>query len=147
MAEYVTIEGALKWCKVDPSNPEPPFGAERSGKWSTVIYPSKDAVEMIRDLQSQGLKNVLKKDEDGYFVKFSRPCEKWKENKATGEFELVNKLTPVKVSGAEPKEIGNGSLASIKLEVYEHGVPGSSTRKAKAARLFAVDITRLTPRT
>lgn len=139
MAELVKIEGALSWVKVDPSNPEPPFGEEKSGKWSCCIHPKPEGVELIRDLQAVGLKNVVKKDENGYYTKFSRPCFKFnKEGVKTKDFGSP------KLTGAEPKEIGNGSLGTLTLEVYEHPTPGGG--KAKAARLVAVDITRLTPR-
>lgn len=140
MAEFVELEGALSWVKVDPSNPEPPFGNEKSGKWSVVLHPTKEGIETVRDLQAEGLKNVVKKDENGYYVKFSRPVARFnKDGVKTKEFD------PPKLTGATVKEIGNGSLATIKLEVYEHPTPAGG--KAKAARLYSVDITRLTPRT
>lgn len=140
MSEFVSLDGALKWVKVDPANPEAPFGDEKAGKWSVVIYPQPEALEMIRDLQAQGLKNVVKKDEDGYNVKFSRPTGRYNKDGV-----LTKNFDPPKITGAMPKEIGNGSLGSIKLEVYEHGTP--TGRKAKAARLLEVNVTRLTPRT
>lgn len=141
MSEFITIEGALSWVKVDPNNPEPPFGNEKAGKWSSCIHPAnRDDLDLIRDLQSQGLKNVIKKDENGYYTKFSRPVARYKGD------ELVKKFEPPKLTGALPQEIGNGSLGKLTLEIYEHATPGG-VKKAKAARLHAVEITRLTPRT
>lgn len=140
MAEFVKIEGALSWVKVDPNNPEPPFGSEKAGKWSSCVHPKPEGIELIRDLQAMGLKNIVKKDENGYYTKFSRPVARYNKDGVK-----TKDLDPPKLTGAEPKEIGNGSLGTLTLEVYEHATPGGG--KAKAARLYAVDITRLTPRT
>lgn len=145
MAEFIKLEGALSWVKTDQDNPEPPFGDEKAGKWSVNIHPNAEGLELVRELQAQGIKNKVKKDDDGWYTKFSRPCEIWKEDKLTKEKKLVKKLEAPKLTGAtSAREIGNGSLGTLTLDIYEHGTPGGG--KAKAARLYAVDITRLTPR-
>jgi hypothetical protein len=135
MAEYIKLKGKFKWAKL--VNPEPPFEDEKFGRWSIILYPDAEAIEMVRDLQEEGLKNVLKKDpdEDGaYYVKFSRPTGRERDGKVTD-------MSPPKVTGTEGS-IGNGSEGEVTLEVYSHRVP-KSTKKAKAARLFGVHVTKL----
>lgn len=131
--EKVFVKGKLSWCylhKPDDWN-----------NWTVTIAPDKDSLETIRDLQAQGLKNVLKKNEDNeYIVRFKRSTSRQVKGKLIG-------MTPPEVIGTdgEPllKNIGNGSDGIVKLEVYEHGTPGGG--KAKAARLEAVKITNLVP--
>jgi hypothetical protein len=128
----------LKWTRTR--------GLNDWGKWSTTIYPDKQSLEIVRGLQAEGLKNVLKKDDDGYFVSFSRPYEKEFKDKKTG---IIRKMqfTPVQVimkDGTPFDElIGEGTDAVIKLEVYSHGTPGGG--KAKAARLMSIRIDNLVP--
>lgn len=143
MAEFITLQGKTRWFRhVKPE--------EFKGKshWKHVLYPDKESLEKIRDLQAQGLKNVLKKDEDGYHINFSRPTKiEWKDRK-TGE-EKFTVLEPPQVILADgrtkaPELIGNGSDVTTKLEIYEHAIP-NSTKKAKAARWLATRIDNLVP--
>jgi hypothetical protein len=94
------------------------------------------------------MKNVIKKDEDGYYVKFSR--YPWKEYKDRGgRIKRVNYEAPQVLSrdGSPYRDLlGAGSDVTVKVEIYSHNVPGSS-KKAKAARLTAVMIDNLVPYT
>lgn len=110
-------------------------------KWSVVFYPTPPSLEIIRDLQSQGVKNVMKKDDDGYYIQFSREPTKMMRGK-------VIAFTAPKVIDREGKpfdgtKIGRGSDATIRLEVYQHGTPSGG--KAKAARFDSVRIDNLVP--
>lgn len=131
--EDVYIRGKVKWLKAVTANDW--------NKWTVVVYPVADDLEKIRDLQGQGLKNVLKKDEDGYYTTFSRPVNKVIRGKVIAFHppKIVDKDN----QPLDPTKIGNGSDATIKLEVYEHGTPGGG--KAKAARWEAARIDNLVP--
>lgn len=150
MTQFVYITGKFTWAKV--KQPEISAFTDKP-KWTIVVYPNDESLEKIRELQSQGMKNVLKKDEDGYFIKFGRPTER-----RTREGRIVGQDPPVLLDGSRLDEdgqplplrddilIGNGSDGVIKLEVYEHRVPGTD-KKAKAARLLSVRVDNLIPYT
>jgi hypothetical protein len=98
-------------------------------------------LEIIRELQTKGIKNQFKKDEDGYYIQFSRPTERKMKGKVIG-------MTPPLVTNKEgqPMEgvaIGNGSDGTIKLEVYQHPTPSGG--KAHAARWDALRVDNLIP--
>jgi hypothetical protein len=132
--EFVFLRGKVKWCRPDKVN--------EWGKWSTVLYPDAESLEKVRELQAQGIKNVVRKDEDGYNVSFSRPMSREIKGKVIG-------MTPVDVFEADGKtplrqaNIGNGSDVIIKLEVYGHATPGGG--KAKAARWLSMAVLDLVP--
>lgn len=107
-------------------------------RWSVVLYPDAPSLEIIRDLQAQGVKNVLKKDDDGYYISLGRPTEKLMRGK------VVAFAPPVIVDAADqpiPGGIGNGSDITVKMEVYSHGTPSGG--KAKAMRLSGVRVDNL----
>lgn len=132
--EIVYLKGKAKWAH-RLFQPDLEFN-----KWSTVLYPDKESLEKIRDLQAEGVKNVLKKDDDGYYTTFSRPTQKLMKGKVVA-------FTPPVVTDKDGQPftdpIGNGSDITIKLEVYQHGTPGGG--KAKAARLMAVRVDNHVP--
>jgi hypothetical protein len=132
-SEHYYIQGKVSWFR--------PKVANKWNKWSVQIHPNADGLELIRDLQAQGLKNQLKKDEDGYYLNVSRPVTK---ETSTGK---ILTFTPVEVFDADgsPFEgnVGNGSDVTIKVEVYEHGTPGGG--KAKAMRWVSARIDNLIP--
>jgi hypothetical protein len=109
-------------------------------KWGLVLYPDHASLEIIRDLQAQGVKNVLKKDDDGYYISLGRPTEKVIRGK-------VIPFSPPVVLDADGNattvSIGNGSDVTVKMEVYSHGTPTGG--KAKAMRLQSVRIDNLVP--
>lgn len=132
--EYVYIQGKLSWVKTQTP--------DEWGKWKCTVHPNAASLDKIRDLQAEGLKNVLKKDEDGYYVAFSRPTQKMIKGKVVG-------LAPPEILQADGKTpltgvlVGNGSDGTVKLEVYSHGTPGGG--KAKAARLLSIRVDNLIP--
>lgn len=142
--EDVYLKGKVKWFRHDQPN--------QWFKWAHVLYPDALSLEKLRDLQAEGVKNVIKKDEDGYFVQISRPTS------ITVRGQLVG-MAPPQVTMEdgirllpEGKRVGNGSDVMTTVEVYEHRIP-SSDKKAKAMRwkatridnLVAYDITDRTP--
>lgn len=137
----VYIKGKLSW--VRPDRPDP------WGNFKATIHPDSESLEKIRELCNQGLKNQIKKDEDGYFVTFRRPSQKLIKGKvqAFTPVEILNGMTEKLPDGSYPPlrdvAVGNGSDGIIKLQVYEHKTPSGG--KAKAARLESIRIDNLIP--
>ena len=135
----IYITGKVAWVKANQLN--------KFGKWSVQIHPIPADVDRIRELQVEGLKNVMKKDEDGYFVNFSREPTKM----ILGA--LRNFPPPIVLDGKKKKEdgtfeplqenIGNGSDGIIKLEVYGHGTPNGGS--SIAARWESIRVDNLVP--
>lgn len=134
-SEDVYLQGKVSWVKY--ITPDPMYN-----KWSVTLHPTPEALEKIRDLQAKGVKNVLKKDEDGdYYVAFSRPTERKIKGRSIGMTAPV-----VLNSDGVPLEgipIGNGSTGTVKLEVYPHPTPTGG--KAHAARWAGLKIDDLVP--
>lgn len=133
MTDNVYIKGKLSWVKVNRPNDW--------GAWTVTVHPDQASLEIIRELQAQGLKNVLKKDDDGYNITFRRPTSKMIRGKVVGYAppEVIDKDG----NPLHGINIGNGSDGIVKLEVYQHGTPGGG--KAKAARLKTVKVVNLVP--
>jgi hypothetical protein len=114
-------------------------------KWQVLLYPDEPSLKIIRELQEQGIKNKLKKDDDGYNMTFSRPT--FRDNKRLGTTTPYAPPLVVDKDGTPwPRntKIGNGSDVTIGLEVYEHAQPGTA-KKAKAARLKSLRVENLVP--
>lgn len=132
-SELVDVHGKLKFIHAVTFN--------KFDKWSVTFYPDDKSLNIIRDFQAEGVKNVMKKDEDGYFISFSREPTKLMRGKVVA-------FAAPKVIDREGKpfdgtKIGRGSDATIRLEVYQHGTPSGG--KAKAARWDSVRIDNLVP--
>jgi len=131
--ETVYIQGKVSWFRPKVPN--------KWNKWSTQIHPNDKGLEIIRELQAQGVKNQLKKDNDGYYTSFSRPVTK---ETSTGK---ILSFTPVEVFDKDGNKydgnVGNGSDVTLKLEVYQHATPGGG--KAKAIRWVSARIDNLVP--
>lgn len=142
MTEFVFVKGKAKWFRhITPEVFTAPDGSTKES-WKHTLYPDQDSLETIRDLQSQGMKNILKKDEDGYYINFSRGTTQKKGG-------LLVRLDAPKVVLNDGKTeygdmVGNGSDIITKLEVYEHRVP-NQTKKSKAARWLSTRIVTLVP--
>ena len=136
MQTYEYISGKASWCKT--KSPET-FGNDSF--WSATIHPDAKGLEFARELASKGMKNHIKKDDDGWFIKFKRPTERKLRNRSKMQ------MLPPEVIDQDNKPfdglIGNGSDCTFKLEVYDHNTPTGA--KAKAARLAAIKIHTLVP--
>jgi hypothetical protein len=111
------------------------------GDWNITFYPDPKALEEVRDMQSNGLKNILKKDDNGYYITFKRA-----HTASRGGREIVN--SPPVVVGPDGKTplddlIGSGSKVTVKLESYTHPTPSGG--RAVAARLAGVQVDELVP--
>lgn len=129
----IEVQGKCRWAHLLQLN--------KYGAWSIELFPNRDSLEIIRELQADGLKNVLKKDpEDGWFINFRREPTK----KIRGA--IVNFAAPLVIDTEGNKftgEVGNGSDVTVTLEVYTHATPSGGT--ATAARLKGVRVDNLVP--
>ena len=148
MSEYIYLKGKASWVQAHKVN--------EYGKWQMMLHPDTESLNIIRDLQAEGVKNVIKKDDDGYFVRLARPHEIKVKGKIIGMVapELYDGNRPLKDDAGETvgfypfKEfIGNGSDVIVKMEVYSHGVPGAPGKKAKAMRWESLRVDTLVPYT
>lgn len=132
-SEFVDIHGKLMFLHAKAFN--------KFEKWSVTIAPDAKSLEVIRDLQAQGVKNVMKKDENNtYFISFSREPTKLMRGK------VVAFAAPKVVdSKGEPFNggVGKDSDVTVRLDVYQHGTPSGG--KAKAARFDSIRIDNLVP--
>lgn len=131
--EYV--QGKLSWIKVVA--PDQMYDC-----WSITLHPTPESLEKIRDMQAEGLKNVMKKDDDGYFTKFRCPTKRLRKDGTMWTFEPP-KVVDKDGAPMDGNVIGNGSDGTVKLEVYQHGTPGGG--QAIAARLIGLRIDNLVP--
>lgn len=147
--EYVYLNGKVKWCR--PQVPDP------WGNWKTDLYPTAESLNKFKELKEtktigkdlvQGLKNILKKDEDGEYFTVRRPQQKLIRGKVIG-FAPPEILDGTKTNpdGSHPPLrdviIGNGSDVTIKLAVYKHRTPGGGF--ARACRWESLRVDNLVP--
>lgn len=65
--EEVFLKGKIKWCKhIKPDS--------MYNKWSVVMYINGPELDKAREWQAMGIKNTIKKDDDGWFITLSRKC-------------------------------------------------------------------------
>lgn len=138
-SENVYIKGKSRWSSLYRAETSP-FGGPACYK--QAIYPDSDSLNVLRQLQKEGIKNLEKRDDDGSYFQFRRPVNK----EIRGD---ITALTPPEVldkDGNPLREtaIGRGSDITVKLEVYSY-TPKGSTKKVKAARLASVRVDNLVP--
>lgn len=136
-SSIMELKGKLMWCRLVELN--------KYGKWSLDLFPDTESLEKLRRLQAEGIKNVIKLDDEGsYHVQISRPAQIEFQK---GHFQSV---TPPKLRDKDKQplpdnvRIGNGSDGVVAVEVYTHRVPNSEKR-AKAMRLYGVEVHNLIP--
>jgi hypothetical protein len=133
--QYDTVSGKLSWAVL--VRPDPTFNC-----WSINLHPTPDSLEKIREWQSRGMKNTIKKDEDGWFVKFRCPVNKKRKDGTIWAFEAPE-VKDVSGQPIDGSRVGNGSDGVLRLEIYEHPTPGGG--KAIASRLVGVKVIDLVP--
>lgn len=131
--EYVYLQGKAKWARLQTPDPW--------GNWKITLYLTPDSYNQMSALKNEGVKNIIKKDEDGYHVTLRRPVNKEMRGKLQG-FAPPEVINP---DGTPLRDvlIGNGSDVTVKLEVYSHKTPSGGY--AKAARLQGVRVDNLVP--
>jgi hypothetical protein len=140
----IYLRGKAKWAKF--FKPDMKFAP---GSWSVDLYPDSESYNKILELKKEGIKNVLKKDDDGYYMKFSRPVSKVGKNGRIRAFTPPEVLDnnnkgpdgyplPLRVEG-----IGNGSDIMIKLDQYFYTDPYKN--ESSAVRLESALVYELVP--
>jgi hypothetical protein len=121
----------LKWLRPKQLNPW--------GNWSVQLYFDPESLETFNKLRSEGLRNDLRKDEDGYFANFSRPSSKV----IRGRTVLFDPPVVIDNDGKPlTEDVGNGSMGTLKLMVYPFNFMNKS---GIAARWEAVKVTDFKP--
>jgi hypothetical protein len=126
----VLLRGTAKYAKLAK--------LDQWGKWSCSIYPDAESMNKVHKLISEGIKNKLVKDDDGYRITFSRPAEiKLKSG-------VMSALDPVTVEDDEGFKVDkpfveDGSTITMKLETYGGPSP-TGFGSYKAARLQGVKV-------
>jgi hypothetical protein len=133
--DYIYLTGKAKWVKVITPN--------KYDKWSMDLYPTPPSYDKIVELKSKGLKNHLRKDDDGYYMTFTRPTSKIIRGKLQG-FQPPIVLDKNGLPIGKPS-IGNGSDVTIKAELYEYKIPLSKNEKGIACRLESIRVDNLVP--
>jgi hypothetical protein len=144
-SEYVYLKGKAKWFR--HTRPD------EWGNWKHDIYLDDASVDLIRELQLtkggvSGIKNVLKKDEDGYYMSLRRPTQKIMKGKVVGfqPPEVLDGATTLPDGSNPPLRdttVGNGSDITTKCMVYQHPTPGGG--QARAMRWESTRIDNLVP--
>lgn len=126
--DFIYLRGKVKYFRYN--KPDTKYDPPR---WQHVMYLDAPSLEQVRELQGQGVKNVLKKDDDGYFVTLSRHVYRDYRDRITGGIKRIN-FDPPEIRDSEMKPlnvlVGDGSDVTTKMEVYEHRTPGGGTAKA-----------------
>ena len=130
-----TLSGVCKWFRHNAPN--------QFNKWSHDLYLDPPSLEKMRSLQSEGVKNVIKKDDDGYYVTLSRPVSKEFRGTVKGFGPPV--ILDQDGLSLQTDNVGNGSAVTTKLEVYSHRIPNSPGKTAKAVRWLSSRIDHLVP--
>jgi hypothetical protein len=133
---FVTLKGELYYARTITPETDP-WG---NTNYKVTLYPDAESLSTIMELQTQGFRNTLKKDDKGYNITYKRA-----HSKQTKKGEWV--LGPPKVYDADGKTeikemIGNGSKGQVKLEIYPYSFQG---RASKALRLEAIKVDTLVP--
>lgn len=109
-------------------------------KYSIVLYLSGKGLDKFNELKERGIKNELKKDEDGYYASFHRPT--FIETRDGRKIPLEPPKMMDKEGALNTDMVAPGSDVTVKLETY-----GGAGSKGKyfAARLSAVRVDNLVP--
>jgi hypothetical protein len=123
--EVVYLKGLCKWVK----HLQPDFTWEPDGKWSMVIYLEGEELDKARKLQAQGIKNVIKNDDDGWFMTLSRKASYEVRGRKVGR-EPPRVFT---VEGENEKPVtemvGNSSTGTAKCVLWSSpNFPGKNLR-------------------
>lgn len=125
------LQGKAKWAKLVRPN--------KYGKWSLDLYMDQDNIDKFK---SMGVKNHLKKDEEGYYVSFGRPTSRVVRG------QIIAMPPPILLDKDNVPtvmdNVGNGSDVTVKIEHYSYTNPLNKT-KEHACRIHAVRIDNLVP--
>ncbi len=138
----VYLQGKAKWVRV--ATPD------MYGKYAMVLYPNEESLDKIKKLkeiqtingrQYEGLKNRLRRDEDGDNMAFG--CQAEKIIKGVRRLYAAPMIID-KDNLPYNVNVGNGSEVTIKLETYSYSPPGAKMG-GTAARLVSIRVDKLVP--
>lgn len=114
--------------------------------WSMVLYPNAASYDKILELKKggeyDGILNVIKKDDDGYYVTLKRPTEKVIKGKVQAFQSPI--VTNADGSPLINVSIGNGSDVTAGIEFYTYPKP-TGGKRGSAIRLLTVRVDNLIP--
>lgn len=130
--KHVYLSGKAKWARV--STPDP------WGNFKVTLYPNPESIEKFKGL---GVKNVMKRDEDGDFVVLRCPQQKM----IRGKIVAFPPPLVVNKEGNPMRDIliGNGSDVTVKIDHYTYKSPFGEA--GKAIRLSGIRVDNLVPYT
>lgn len=145
--EWVYLEGKASWVQAHKVN--------QWGKWSMQLHLSPKSLDYLRELIAEkGLKTQIKKDDDGWFIRLSRPAQlTLKTGKIVGltQPEVLDGQHPItsedgkKIYPPLIEPIGNGSDVVVKCDLYQYTVPMTNGKKGYAMRWNSVRVDNLVP--
>jgi hypothetical protein len=130
--EYVS--GKAKWVCAHKPN--------QYGDYKMDLYPDEQSLSKIMKWKEEGLKNVIRKDDDGAVIAFKRASSKLIRGKVVG-------FGPPEIIDAEGKptphvQVGNGSDVTVRINIYRFNGPTGS-KPGIATRWDALRIDNLVP--
>lgn len=133
-SEDVSFKGKATWAQLKRLN--------KFGKWSINIYPDAESLEKLREIQADGVKKQIKKDENGYYFELSRPP--FIEFRKGIKTPLTDPFMKFQDGSAHEGLVGDGTDCIAHCEVYTYKVPNTE-RRGKAVRLLGIEIINLVP--
>lgn len=137
---FVTFQGKAGYHHLD--QPDTKYVAE--GKWSMQVTSlSTPSYDKVLELKEAGIKNTIKKNDDGYSLVVSRPCRKT----IKGEIRYFEPPAIEDKDGLplpRTTKIGHGSDITVTAEVY-YTRPSGTGNFAANLRLASIRIDNLVP--
>jgi hypothetical protein len=137
--EYIYLTGKAKWFKHQTPN--------KFGDYSHDIYLNDESLLKVEELKKgkgnvEGIKNSIKRDDDGSYISLRRPQSKTIRGKVVG-------FTPPEILGRDGLPlhdilIGNGSDITTKCEFYTYKKPFGEGR-GSAVRWASTRVDNLVP--
>lgn len=131
-SDFIYLQGKSKWAKLTTPN--------KFGKWSIDVYLDEASLAKFKELKEKGIKNSIKKDDDGYYVSLQRPQTKTSMRGFTFGYSapiVLDKDGETPFTGS----IGNNSDVTAKIEVYYYDDPFG--KEGSAIRLASVRVDHL----
>lgn len=126
-SKYYFFSGVAKWAKLDKPD-------QKYGFYGIDVYLDEGSMQKFDE---SGLNLKMKTDEGGSYVTFRRDPEKLLDGMAEKPEKLIFDKEVSKYVSFD-KAIGNDSLVTVKVQVYD-------SQKGKGHRLEAVAVENLVP--
>jgi hypothetical protein len=138
--ERIFVSGKIKFINA--------FIPNQWEKWTVSVYLDKESYELVLKLKEEkGLMNKLGKDDDGYYMTFSRPTSMQTRKGKVIPFNPPIILAEDGVTQLSNTMLGPASDVEVKLEFYAYSPPGSGENKKYAVRWEALRVITHVPAT